>query len=296
MKHITVLKTEAIDALDLQSNSVVIDCTFGSGGHAREILSRLGKEGVYVGIDADVTAFAPHQAELESFAATVHLVPDNFRHITAIMLRLGLSRVDAILADFGWRSEQFSEGKKGFSFQDNSTPLMTYGDPATYPFTASDIVNDWDEENIADVIYGYGEERASRRIARAIVAARDQARITSSVQLAEIIESAMGKGGRKSRIHPATKTFQALRIAVNDELKAIETLILDGFTILRPGGRMALITFHSLEDRLVKNLFRTYTRDHVAELVTKKPQVPSREEVLENPRARSAKLRTLIKT
>lgn len=296
MKHVTVLKTEAVDALNLKSDSVVVDCTFGAGGHAREILEHLGKDGTYVGIDADSSAFTEEVlAELEQYPATVHPVVDNFRNIGDVLQSLGIEEVDAILADFGWRTDQFMAGNKGFSFTDESLPLMTYGDPSQYTFTAHEIINEWDEENIADIIYGYGEERGSRRIAKAIVEAREHAEITTSAELAQIVTDALPAFLQKKRIHPATKTFQALRIAVNDELKAIEALILNGFDHLKVGGRMSLITFHSLEDRLVKQQFASYVRDQHGELVFKKPLQPTPEEINHNPRARSAKLRAIEK-
>lgn len=296
MKHITVLQAEAVDALDLSPGSIVVDATFGGGGHAREILSRLDATGTYIGIDADDTAFSESiREEFSAYPASTHLVTDNFRNVSDILMRLDIPQVDAILADFGWRSEQFQDNQKGFSFNDSSMPLMTYGDPEQYLFTAYDIVNDWEEENIADVIYGYGEERGSRRIAKAIVEAREIEPISSSTHLAEIVKEALPSFLAKKRVHPATKTFQALRIAVNDELGAIESLILNGFAHLKPDGTMAVITFHSIEDRLVKNLFKAFTRDQQAELYSKKPLVPSDEEQKTNPRSRSAKLRALKK-
>lgn len=295
MKHVTVLLNEAVDALGLQEDSIVVDCTFGSGGHAKEILSQLGKGGTYVGIDADETAFLKSDINFESYKATTHTVVDNFRSITAILENLGIERVDAILADLGWRTEQFTDGKKGFSFLEDNTLLMTYGDPKNYTFTAHDIVNEWEESNIADVIYGYGEERGSRRIAKAIVEYRDTEEIKTAKQLAEIVSEALPKRLRNPRIHPATKTFQALRVAVNDELGALESLVKNGFVSLRPTGRMAIITFHSIEDRMVKQLFKSYVQDGSAHLINKKPITASDVEISQNPRARSAKLRVIEK-
>jgi len=295
MQHKTVLLQSAVDALNLKKDSVVIDCTFGSGGHANEILSRLGKSGTYIGIDADESAFIDKREQIETHVATTHLLVANFREIADIVSQLEIEKADAILADLGWRTEQFAKGDKGFSFNDDSALLMTYGDPKAYTFTAHDIVNEWDEENIADIIFGYGEERGSRRIARAIVEAREIKPIEKATELALIVEDALPKLKRPSRIHPATKTFQALRIAVNDELGAVETLVKDGFNTLKPGGKMAIITFHSIEDRVVKKLFRSLEDNSLAERITKKPIVPTREEIIENPRARSAKLRIIQK-
>lgn len=295
MKHITVLLHEAVEALELTPSSVVVDATFGSGGHAREILKQLGPDGVYIGIDADASAFELAREEIESFEATTHLVVDNFRSLGSILDRLQIEKVDAVLADLGWRTEQFTEGDRGFSFNDEHALTMTYGDPALYTFTAHDIVNFWDENNIADVIYGYGEERGSRRIARAIVEAREEKTIETAAELAAIVKEALPARFQNPRIHPATKTFQALRIAVNDELGALELLLHDGFVRLHEGGRMAIITFHSIEDRVVKHIFKAFTDEHSAEKITKKPIVPTDEEVKENPRARSAKLRVIQK-
>ena len=205
-----------------------------------------------------------------------------------------LTNIRGILADLGWRMEQFAEGGKGFSFQINEPLYMTYGDPSTYPFTAFDVVNDWKEEDIANVIYAYGEERQARKIAKAIVITREESPITSSGQLAEIISKTIKKNP-KIRIHPATKTFQALRIVVNDELDVVERFIDEAFSLLVPQGRLAIITFHSLEDRVVKHRFRSLKNEGQAVLVTKKPITASAEELRNNPRARSAKLRIIEK-
>lgn len=293
MQHITVLQQEAVDGLTLSHTDTVVDATFGSGGHARMILANLKKSGCYIGIDADETAFA--QQTLEPSEATVHLVNDNFKNISDILRSLHITNVDAILADLGWRMEQFSEGDKGFSFMHDEPLLMTFGKPEDYLFTALDIVNEWEESSIADVIFGYGEERYARRIAKAIVEARKEARIETTFQLTAIIHKAMPKNLGYKSINPATKTFQALRIAVNDELGTLETFLKDGFAALAPGGRMAIITFHSLEDRVVKQYFRQLTDADLAERTTKKPIIPTTEETKANPRARSAKLRIITK-
>lgn len=284
--------------LNLKKDSVVVDCTLGSGGHAREILNILGTDGTYVGIDVDKTAVADNASLQSTEGPRVLLVEDNFRNLSSILDRLQLPAVDAILADLGWRMEQFNgeAGEpRGFSFRRDEPLSMTYGDSGAYPFTAYEIVNDWQEEDIANVIYAYGEERASRRIARAIVDARAEEPIVSSQQLAAIVEAALPRRGGHIRIHPATKTFQALRIAVNDEFDALRELLQAGFQMLAPQGRMAIISFHSLEDRIVKETFRTYTRDQKAVLVNKKPIEASQEALQENPRARSAKLRVIEK-
>ena len=297
MSHITVLQEEAVTSLNLKKDSVVVDCTLGSGGHAKQIITHLGLKGVYFGIDVDENAISEAFELQKSTKAKVILVEDNFRNITSIINAHQVPKVDAILADLGWRIEQFegvSGSPRGFSFKNDEPLAMTFGNPKKYAFTAYDIVNEWREEDIANVIFAYGEERFSRRIAKAIVEARGETSIETSVELAEIVASSV-PGYKRGKIHPATKTFQALRIAVNDEFDALRELLLSGFESLAPKGRMSIITFHSLEDRIVKETFKTLTRDQLGVLVTKKPQGPSTEELQKNPRARSAKLRTIEK-
>lgn len=292
MKHIPVLLEETVSVLGLGPDSVVFDCTFGGGGHASRIIHQLGSKGVYVGIDADPVALTNVSLQGE---AKIQLVNRNFSEIKNLADELKL-RPTAILADLGWRSDQFEAGDKGFSFQKDEPLLMTFGDPEKSLFTAHDVVNDWKEESLADIIYGYGEERFSRRIAKAIVRAREEAPIETSKQLAEIVSAAYPAIARRGRIHPATKTFQAIRITVNDELGALKKLLSDGFEILEPGGRLAIISFHSLEDRIVKRFFDEKSRDLAALKLIKKPIVASDEERLANPRSRSAKLRVIEKS
>lgn len=298
MGHITVLTKEAVEALNLKPGSVVVDCTLGSGGHAKEILATLGKDGHYIGLDADPTAIEANQDLTKATKAKVTLVNDNFRNIKKVISSLDLLGVDAILADLGWRQEQFSGETalpRGFSFQSDEPLKMTYGNPTDYAFTAYEIINDWDQDDIANVIYGYGEERYSRRIARSVVEHRKKQPIETAKELSEIVSEAMPHRERHKKIHPATKTFQALRIAVNDEFDALSELIADGFEVLNPGGRMAIISFHSLEDRIVKQTFRELKDEGSGVLVSKKPIIASEEEIHDNPRSRSAKLRTIEK-
>jgi 16S rRNA (cytosine1402-N4)-methyltransferase len=293
MQHKTVLLREAVEALALSPDSIVVDATFGSGGHAREIAQQLDERGCYIGIDADETAL--DRRKLDNVSPQIHLVHDNFSNITNILCSLHIEKVDAVLADLGWRMEQFADGSKGFSFLHDGPLHMTFGKPDAYPFTAEDIINDWEEHVIADILYGYGEERFARRIAKAIVEQRQYSRISRTKELVEIVEGALPKAARRGKIHGATKTFQALRIAVNDELRVLETFIKDAFALLKPSGRLAIITFHSIEDRVVKHSFREFKDAGLATLTPKKPIVPSREELKENPRARSAKMRVITK-
>lgn len=294
MSHITVLLQEAVDSLALRPNSTVVDATFGSGGHAREIIARLGSAGTYIGIDADKAAFA--QQSFDHQKATIHLVNDNFQNITNILSSLHIQTVDAVLADLGWRMEQFTDSGKGFSFAVEDPLIMTFGDPEQYPFTASDIINEWEEETIANIIFGYADERYARRIARAIVERRVSQPIETTTDLADIVRGAVPKAERHRKIHPATKTFQAMRIAVNDELGVLERFIKNAFRALNPGGVISIITFHSIEDRVVKHTFRALADSGQATLTPKKPRTASAEELQSNPRARSAKLRTITKT
>lgn len=296
MKHITVLQTEAITGLELREDDVVVDATYGAGGHAKLICAKLGSKGKYIGIDADPTALVNGREDLErSKGPEIHLVHENFANLTTVLSSLHINRVDRILADLGWRTDQFTDGNKGFSFNADEPLVMTYGSPEQYLFTAHDIVNSWEEENIADIIYAYGEERNSRRIAKAIVTARDHAPIKTSGQLAEIVLQAAPAFARKGKIHPATKTFQAIRIAVNDELQKLEQFISAALTCLASDGVLAIITFHSLEDRIVKLRFREAVVSGQYQILTKKPIAASLEELKENPRARSAKLRLIKK-
>lgn len=292
--HISVLTEEIVRELNLTPDATVVDCTFGSGGHAEAILKKLDRRGTYIGIDVDQTALAARES-LTAHPASVRLVCGNFRNIAEILKTEDVTAPDAILADLGWRSEQFAEGGKGFSFNTDEPLLMTYGNPEGHTFTASHIANEWEEESIADIIYGYGEERFARRIARAIVEAREEGEIKTSGQLADIVTHALPTAFRHRRIHPATKTFQAFRIAVNDELGALKELLQDGIELLSPGGYMAIITFHSLEDRIVKHYFASQAHDQKVRLITKKPITASEKELIANPRARSAKLRVIEK-
>ncbi len=290
-KHETVLLHEAVEALAIEPTDTIVDATFGSGGHANEIISHLKEKGRYIGIDVDETALRHPVNELKN--AT--LVQGNFRELESKLETLNIKKVDGILADLGWRMEQFSGNGKGFSFRLDEPLLMTLGEPADYPFTARDIVNEWDETVLADIIFGYGEDRFARRIAKRIVETRVETPIETSVQLADIVYAASPAAVRRGRVHPATKTFQALRIAVNDELEALESFITQSIASLAPQGRLAIITFHSLEDRVVKHRFREAAAAELGIVITKRPITPSTEELEENPRARSAKLRIFEK-
>ncbi len=293
-KHTTVLLTEATDALAIKRGSTVVDATLGAAGHSARIVSLLDATGTYIGIDADPEAIKNAEGILSGKPKIV-LTCGNFRDLDSILNEHNIGTVDAILADLGWRMEQFSGNGKGFSFRIDEPLVMTYGDPARYTFTARDIVNEWDRENIQNILEGYGEERYAWRIGNAIEEARTTKPILTTFDLVSVIESAVPAHYRHGKIHPATRSFQALRIAVNDELGALEAFITSAVTRLNEGGRLAIITFHSLEDRVVKHTMRSFARDQRGTLVTKKPILPSREEIIQNPRARSAKLRVFEK-
>ncbi len=294
-KHITVLTEEAVNALAINESSIVVDATLGAGGHAQKIVARLGKQGTFIGIDADQSAIHGAEELLTHALCSTHLTVGNFRNLDSILDLLHIQKIDAILADLGWRMEQFSGNGKGFSFQVDEELLMTFGDPKEYSFTARDIVNTWEEQQIVSIIRGYGEERFAGRIAKQIVEERETAPIQTTFDLVHIIEHAVPNWYLHGRIHPATRTFQALRIAVNDEFEALELCIRKSIERLNPTGRLAIISFHSLEDRIVKHLFRSLAHDHIGTVITKKPITASPEELAQNPRSRSAKLRIFEK-
>lgn len=290
--HRSVLLHEAVESLRIRQDDIVVDATLGGAGHAREIASRLGTDGVLIGVDADEDAIQRAALLLESVRPQVHLLRSNFRELARELERIGVESVDKVLFDLGWSSFQLTAGR-GFSFLADEPLRMVYDQ--SQQLTAEIIVNDWEEESLADIIYGFGEERYSRRIAAAIRAARDEKRISTSRELGEIVKAAVPASYRFGRIHPATKTFQALRIAVNDELGALERGLGAAWSSLSVGGRIAVISFHSIEDRAVKRRFANWEKEGRGKRVTKKPVAPSREELAENPRARSAKLRVIEK-
>jgi len=292
--HRSVLLHEAISFLDIQESDTVVDATLGGAGHAKEIISRLGAAGTFVGFDLDHAAIERAQAALSDAKCRVELIEKNFRELGNALHARSVREINKALFDLGWSSFQLEAGR-GFSFNTNDPLLMTYTSDSSTGLTAAEIVNLWSEESLADVIFGWGEERFSRRIARAIVERRQKAKFTTAKELAEVIASAVPAAYRRGRIHPATKTFQALRIAVNDELGALKEGLDNAFGMLKPGGRIAVITFHSIEDRQVKRYFAGLEKEGKAKRVNKKSIGPGEQELSENPRARSAKLRVIQK-
>lgn len=294
--HTTVLLKESVEALNLERGAVVVDGTLGAGGHSLEICNQFGSDVKVVAFDLDTDAIDRAKARIEPTGCNITYHQVNFKDLDQVLVELSIPSVDGILLDLGFSSDQLESGGRGISFKKDEPLQMTLKKVlGESEFDASDIVNTWAEEDIANVIYAYGEERFARRIAREIVETRDEAPLKTTTDLVKVIMSAVPSFYRHGKIHPATKTFQALRIAVNGELESLKIVLVKGFDVLKKGGRFSIITFHSLEDRIVKNFFRDKDKEGLATLVTKKPIVPSDEELKENPRARSAKLRTLQK-
>ena len=301
--HTTVLLREAVDLLRPRTGGVYVDGTLGGGGHAEEILRRSGPDGALIGLDQDASAIRRCTERLARFGDRAVLRQANFRDLAAALRELAIAAVDGIMLDLGLSWFHLRSPERGFSFQSDG-PLDMRMD-AGGGTTAADLVNDLPREELARILREYGEEKRANAIAKAIEQARSRGPITSTVQLAEIVSSVFPPYPPR-RVHPATLTFQALRIAVNDELGALRDCLEQAVPLLRPGARIAVITFHSLEDRIVKRAFVEQARECVcpprmpvcrcgkrAELtiVTKRPMVPSAEEVAANPAARSAKLR-----
>ena len=296
IQHVPVLLQESIDGLNLHEGAVVVDGTLGAGGHSSEIAKRFGKKVRIIGFDLDTEALKLAKETVEKAGGDLTTVHSNFRMIESECKKVGVTEIDGALFDLGISSMEIGESGRGFSFKYDEPLLMTLTSPVTEDtLTAGEVVNGMREEELANLIYQYGEERFSRQIAKAIVIARRRGKIESSLELAEIIAKSVPASYRNGRINPATKTFQALRIYVNDEIQSAEDGIRGAWNILKPGGRIAIITFHSLEDRLVKNLLKELSKDGQGILHTKKPIAPTRKEVLENKRSRSAKLRLLEK-
>jgi 16S rRNA (cytosine1402-N4)-methyltransferase len=275
--HTSVLAAESLDALAIVPDGTYVDATFGAGGHTRLILERLGPHGRTIAFDTDplASSLAPEDPRLT-------LIHANFRALRSELEQRSISAIDGILYDLGVSSMQFDDGARGFSFREDA-PLDMRLDP-TQGETAAEFIASRDEEELANAIFEYGDERASRRIARALKLKLPR----TTGDLAAIVAGVVHVTGKRERVHPATRTFQALRIAVNDELGALRASLDAAADVVRPGGRIAVISFHSLEDRIVKVFFRD--DDRLAR-VTRKPIVPSEEEIRLNPRSRSAKLR-----
>lgn len=294
--HKSVLLNEVIEGLHIQPNDIFFDGTINGGGHSKAVYELLGAEGMIIGTDLDGSAIEKSKAVLTGGKAKVFLKQASFRNLDEVLSEAKVSGVDKILFDLGLSSNQFEESGRGFTFQKDEPLLMTFkNNLEPSDLTVRDIVNQWDKENIAQVILSYGEERFAGKIAEAIVSAREKGEIKTTFELVEIIKQATPKSYQHKRIHPATKTFQAFRITVNDEIGSLKEGLQKGFASLRPNGRMAVISFHSLEDRMVKNFFKEQVLSGMGLHIVKKPIQASDAEVLENPRSRSAKLRIIEK-
>lgn len=291
-KHIPVLLKECLETLAPEAGDTVLDGTLGSGGHARAFLEVIGAEGHLIGIDQDEAAIARTEHCLGEFSGKVTLIHDNFAHAAEVWHANLLPAPNIILLDLGWSTDQFTDACRGFSFQLDG-PLDMRLDPSRHgQLTAYDLVNTLDPEPLSDILYHYGEERYARRIAREIAYHRMEfGPIETTSQLVEIIKASVPSSYLRTRIHPATRTFQALRIAVNDELGTLERALPNLLSILAPGGRLGIISFHSLEDRIVKQTFKTWKDEDKGSLLTKKPIAPAKSETDHNPKSRSAKLR-----
>ena len=291
--HKSVLLNETIDGLNLKDNSVVIDGTFGGGGHSREICEKY-KNIKIIAIDQDRSVWEKAEGKFKDNDSNISFFNGNFRDLDKFLEEEKIKEVDGIILDLGLSSDQLENGGRGFSFMKDEPLLMTMKDnPTESDLTAKDIVNSWSEKSLADIIYGYGEEKYRGRIAREIVENRKKKKIETTFDLVKIIERAVPANYRKLRLHFATRTFQALRIAVNDELGALSMGLEKSFKFLKSGGRMSVISFHSLEDRIVKKFYKEKEREGQAKLINKKPILANEEELKVNIRSRSAKLRIL---
>lgn len=293
MEHRSVLLQESIHGLSLRNGDVFVDATLGRGGHSAYVAENFGKNVKIIGIDADLVSVESSRERLKGYDCDFTAVKGNFRDLETILANLNLLKIDKILFDLGWNTNQFEESGRGFSFQKDEPLNMSYGDNPD--FTAGDIVNTWAEESIANILFGYGEERYAYKIAKAITDKRKKKKIETTGDLVLIIKEAVPTFYRTGKINPATKSFQALRIAVNDELGALKHILVKLKDLISVQGRVAVISFHSLEDRIVKLFFKDLENEGGWKKINKKPIVPSREEILKNPRSRSAKLRIIEK-
>ena len=296
MTHISVLRDESIDGLAITPGDIIVDGTLGGGGHTKEIARRFGDSVKVIGLDLDADAITRAKDALEGMSHDTVFRTAGFHEMDKVLDELNIPHVDGILLDLGISSFQLDIAGRGFSFLRDEPLLMTMKkNPSDTDLTAKDIVNTWDEKTLATIIYGFGEDKYSRKIAKAIVEAREEKEIETTFDLVAIIDKAVGKAYSRMKIHPSTRTFQALRIATNTELTNLETVIEKGFKRLAPGGRMSIITFHSLEDRIVKHAFLELKKDSNGNIITKKPIIPTAAEIKSNPRSRSAKLRIIEK-
>lgn len=309
-KHETVLLHETVDGLDIKPDGVYVDCTLGGAGHAQYLLDQLGPQGHLYAFDQDMTAINNAKLKLADYVerGQVTFIHQNFRHLKQALEDLGIGQVDGIYYDLGVSSPQLDVAERGFSYGQEARLDMRMNQEQA--LSAYEVVNEWPYEDLVHILYRYGEEKFAKRIARAIEERRAQRPIETTTELAEIVKMAIPAATRRTGGHPAKRSFQAIRIAVNDELGAVEDSLEQALTLLKPEGRISVITFHSLEDRLVKQLFKEVSQGPEVPrglpvlpgqmqapfaLVNRKPIVASPEELEANNRSRSAKLRILRK-
>lgn len=301
--HVSVLLNEAIDGLNIKENGIYVDGTLGGAGHSKELVKRLN-HGKLIGIDQDTNAIKKAKEELSPFKENVIIVHDNFRNIKKILQELNICSIDGVLLDLGVSSHQLDEGERGFSY--NQEAYLDMRMDTTQDLKAWDIINLYDKKELERIIKEYGEERWAARIAQFIESERQNKTIDTTTELVEVIKKAIPSGARKDGPHPAKRTFQAIRIEVNRELEIIRDTIIDTCSVLRTGGRICIITFHSLEDRIVKETYKELNLECICppefpvckcdkrrevNIITRKPIIPTKDEIETNPRSRSAKLR-----
>lgn len=306
--HVSVLLDECIENLNIKPDGVYVDCTMGGAGHSKEIVKKLSNKGLFIGFDQDKNAIKTAKERLSEYSDRVKFVHSNFENIKDELEKIGVYKIDGVLADLGVSSHQLDEADRGFSYMQDA-PLDMRMD-VRCEFSAYDVVNGYTEEELAKIIKDYGEENWAKRIAKFIVEERKEKKIETTKELVDIIKKAIPKKARIDGPHPAKRTFQAIRIEVNNELGVITKMIEDASSIMNKGGRICIITFHSLEDRIVKNAFKELSLDCICpphllmcqcdkksevKIITRKPIIPTDEEIEVNPRSRSAKLRVAEK-
>lgn len=303
-KHITVLLKETVDGLHIQPDGTYVDCTLGGGGHSSYLLSQLSENGRLIAFDQDETAIRNAQEKFASYGDRFIAVRSNFRYVKEVLADLGIEQVDGVLFDLGVSSPQLDTPERGFSYHHDAPLDMRMDQDA--PLTAYEVVNEWPYEKLVKIFFQYGEEKFSKQIVRKIEAARAAKPIETTGELVELIKEGIPAPARRTGGHPAKRVFQAIRIAVNDELQAFEEAVEAAIEVTKPGGRISVITFHSLEDRICKTVFKTHSTlpqlppglpiipdeyKPKLKLITRKPLLPTEDELEENNRARSAKLR-----
>lgn len=306
--HVSVLLNECIENLKIKPDGVYVDCTMGGAGHSKEIVKKLSDKGLFIGFDQDKNAINTARERLSEYESRVKFVHSNFENIKEELEKIGIYKIDGVLADLGVSSHQLDEAERGFSYMQDA-PLDMRMD-VRCEFSAYDVVNTYTEDELAKIIKDYGEDNWAKRIAKFIVEERVNKPIETTGELVDVIKKAIPKKARIDGPHPAKRTFQAIRIEVNNELGVITKMINDASSIMNEGGRICIITFHSLEDRIVKNAFKYLASDCICpqhlpicqcdkesevKIITRKPLLPSDEEIEVNPRSRSAKLRVAEK-